>query len=268
LYANCFAILHNLGPQCEEIHPYAAQRMVVVLDILCRKYKRLHERIKQEAVSSSSTEAVEGEKPENVLVDFSSVASYDENVATLQSIEETATSLVQFISSCLHSGNLQHNKELVYALLHRQDILEPFQEVEQMGEMISSLMEMLTRFTVKLEELERETEGILSTEVIMATIDDQIRKMPSQNLSIDYWSSIKNKYEETDEPEIFFVPYIWSLVYMQTPDCMWMMENVRLLSPSLMVTLQSEEDAVQQQIDEKQFGGKNSLELNDESSNV
>jgi hypothetical protein len=208
LHTNCFAILHNLGPQCEEMHPYAAQRVVVVLDILCRKYKRLHERVvaQEEGVSGSSadegaTTTEGGTKPEHVRVHFSSgsgsgaaSSSYEETVAALESIEETATSLVQFMSSCLHSGNLQHNKELVYALLHRQDLLEPFQHIEAMREMIHSLTDILQRFTVKLEDMEKETEEILSADVIMATIDDQIRKMPSQSLSIDYWSSIKNKY--------------------------------------------------------------------------
>jgi hypothetical protein len=209
LHTNCFAILHNLGPQCEEMHPYAAQRVVVVLDILCRKYKRLHERLQlqqeEERVASSCAAegvAVEGAaKPEHVRVRVagsgsgaSSSSSYEETVAALESVEDTATSLVQFVSSCLHSGNLQHNKELVYALLHRQDLLEPFQHIEAMREMVRSLTDVLKRFTVKLEDMEKETEESLSTDVIMATIDDQIRKMPSQSLSIDYWSSIKNKY--------------------------------------------------------------------------
>ena len=45
MHTTTFAALANMSPHCQNLHPYAAQRMVAVLHILIRKYERLSARL-------------------------------------------------------------------------------------------------------------------------------------------------------------------------------------------------------------------------------
>lgn len=40
------------------------------------------------------------------------------------------------------------------------------------------------------------------------------------------------RYEEETYPEQFFVPYIWRLIYEQTPDFCWKVDKITLFAPS------------------------------------
>ncbi len=41
LFTNCFAALANMAPHCENLHPYAAQRIVNLIDLISRRFRRL-----------------------------------------------------------------------------------------------------------------------------------------------------------------------------------------------------------------------------------
>jgi len=41
---------------------------------------------------------------------------------------------------------------------------------------------------------------------------------------------MKYRYEEDDEPDEFFVPYCWSIIYNSAPHIGWDIANVRLFS--------------------------------------
>lgn len=40
------------------------------------------------------------------------------------------------------------------------------------------------------------------------------------------------RYEEEAEPEQFFIPYIWKLIYEQTPDFCWKVDKITLFVPT------------------------------------
>ena len=45
MHTTTFAALANMAPHCQNLHPYAAQRMVGVLQLLTRKYEKLTARL-------------------------------------------------------------------------------------------------------------------------------------------------------------------------------------------------------------------------------
>jgi hypothetical protein len=45
MHTTTFAALANMSPHCQNIHQYAAQRMVQVLHLLTKKYERLNQRL-------------------------------------------------------------------------------------------------------------------------------------------------------------------------------------------------------------------------------
>ena len=41
---------------------------------------------------------------------------------------------------------------------------------------------------------------------------------------------MKYRYEEDEEPDEFFIPYCWSIIYNASPHVGWDVANVRLFS--------------------------------------
>ena len=58
MHTTTFAALANMSPHCQNLHPYAAQRMVGILYILARKYERVATRL--QAIGSSSVTGFQG----------------------------------------------------------------------------------------------------------------------------------------------------------------------------------------------------------------
>jgi hypothetical protein len=53
MHTTTFAALANMSPHCQNLHAYAAQRMVGTLAILARKYERVSLRVRALATASS-----------------------------------------------------------------------------------------------------------------------------------------------------------------------------------------------------------------------
>jgi len=56
--------------------------------------------------------------------------------------------------------------------------------------------------------------------VTVVVLENHFRKFPV----------MKYRYEEDDEPDEFFVPYCWSIIYNSAPHIGWDIANVRLFS--------------------------------------
>uniref|UniRef100_A0A8B9JBZ4 Dymeclin n=1 Tax=Astyanax mexicanus TaxID=7994 RepID=A0A8B9JBZ4_ASTMX len=112
----------------------------------------------------------------------------------LSVIEEVIRMLLEIINSCL-SNSLHHNPNLVYALLYKRELFEQFRSHPSFQDIMQNLD---TCFFVWF----------------------CVQKFPE----------LKFKYVEEDQPEDFFIPYVWSLVFNSGVGLYWNSQGIELFS--------------------------------------
>ncbi|XP_003740892.1 dymeclin [Galendromus occidentalis] len=204
LHTNCLAALANTSAHFSRMHPYAAQRMVSLCQILGKRYHRLQEQI-------ASME--EGSEPHNEV-------SLDLGVC-----EEMLRLMLEIINSCL-SHQLKHNPNLVYCLLYKSEVFSHIGMQDAFIDVIKNIDTVIQFFTTKLDQAtqghQRSEAQVtqLIQEASMLWSSDRLRKFPE----------LKFRYVEETQPEEFFVPYIWSLAFSMAP-VYWKTKNLILFSP-------------------------------------
>ncbi|KAK6634510.1 hypothetical protein RUM43_011911 [Polyplax serrata] len=133
----------------------------------------------------------------------------DEDIATLAQdknvLEEVLRMVLEIINSCL-SNQIQHNPNLVYALLYKRKIFDPFRTHHSFQDVIQNLDAVINYFSDKLKQLQVD----LSVHEVLSTITQGTLVWPSHKLR--KFPELKFKYVEEEQPENFFIPYVWSLV--------------------------------------------------------
>ena len=251
VHENCFAILSNMAPHIRGIHSYAAQRLMSLLDVIGRRRKRVVER--------------DGDA---------------DNETRLCGL------LLELLGVALRPQMLAHNLELMYALLHRREIVDnlAIDTDEEVSKAATSMLSMINFFerTVAAEQATlsnaaggapadeaagaQESAGgqeplsaagaeseatraarsesspsTWSSEVVMGILERAQRqwykqrnaaKLEPGELDILGKDTVlfgnKYAYEEVENPESFFLPYIWSMIYDHTPDLWWDSDKIVL----------------------------------------
>uniref|UniRef100_A0A8B9HT93 Dymeclin n=1 Tax=Astyanax mexicanus TaxID=7994 RepID=A0A8B9HT93_ASTMX len=135
-----------------------------------------------------------------------SVLSYHQKVLESQNvIEEVIRMLLEIINSCL-SNSLHHNPNLVYALLYKRELFEQFRSHPSFQDIIE--MGLRPSFFSLSLTLSRDVKMYIYT------------KFPE----------LKFKYVEEDQPEDFFIPYVWSLVFNSGVGLYWNSQGIELFS--------------------------------------
>ncbi|XP_054264200.1 dymeclin [Macrosteles quadrilineatus] len=172
LHTNCLAALANMSSQFYELHPYVCQRLVGLFQVLAKTHAR--------ANSEQGT------------------------------VQEALRILLEVINSCL-SHQLIHNTNLVYTLLYKKHVFEPFKNDPAFQDVIQNLDMVIEFFTTKLEKEEDQNTDV---DVVMARVQQAALQWPTDRLK--KFPELKFKYVEEDKPEEFFIPYVWSLVSQQS----------------------------------------------------
>nr|XP_020456578.1 dymeclin [Monopterus albus] len=206
LHTNCLAALANMSAQFRCLHQYAAQRIISLFALLSKKHNKVLEQ---------ATQSLRGRQGEDtVLPDY----AQDLNV-----IEEVIRMMLEIINSCL-CNSLHHNPNLVYALLYKRELFEQFRMHPSFQDIMQNLDTVIGFFSQRLEQAGSDLSVERVQEVIMkgaqALPKDRLKKFPE----------LKFKYVEEDQPEDFFIPYVWSLVFSSGVGLHWSPHGIELFS--------------------------------------
>ncbi|XP_039946309.1 dymeclin isoform X3 [Hirundo rustica] len=207
LHTNCLAALANMSAQFRSLHQYAAQRIISLFSLLSKK----HNKVLEQATQSLRGSLGSNDSP---LPDY----AQDLNV-----IEEVIRMMLEIINSCL-TNSLHHNPNLVYALLYKRDLFEQFRTHPSFQDIMQNIDLVISFFSCRLEQAGAE----LSVERVLEIIKQGAVALPKDRLR--KFPELKFKYVEEEQPEEFFIPYVWSLVYNSAVALYWNPRDIQLFT--------------------------------------
>ncbi|XP_065716732.1 dymeclin isoform X4 [Patagioenas fasciata] len=207
LHTNCLAALANMSAQFRSLHQYAAQRIISLFSLLSKKHNKVLEQATQSLRGSMGS-------TDSPLPDY----AQDLNV-----IEEVIRMMLEIINSCL-TNSLHHNPNLVYALLYKRDLFEQFRTHPSFQDIMQNIDLVISFFSSRLEQAGAE----LSVERVLEIIKQGAVALPKDRLR--KFPELKFKYVEEEQPEEFFIPYVWSLVYNSAVALYWNPHDIQLFT--------------------------------------
>lgn len=207
LHTNCLAALANMSAQFRTLHQYAAQRIISLFALLSKKHNKVLEQATQSLRGSLTSD-------DSPLPDY----AQDLNV-----IEEVIRMMLEIINSCL-TNSLHHNPNLVYALLYKRDLFEQFRTHPSFQDIMQNIDLVISFFSSRIEQAGAE----LSVERVLEIIKQGAVALPKDRLR--KFPELKFKYVEEEQPEEFFIPYVWSLVYNSAVALYWNPQDIQLFT--------------------------------------
>ncbi|TMW65037.1 hypothetical protein Poli38472_009204 [Pythium oligandrum] len=218
IHLNAFAALSNLARHAENIHMYAAQSIVGLIELLAKLETK-----------------------------FSAKMTRDPQLVTEELIQKR-NAYVEFIrlllgvtSSCLKSNLLPRNPQLIYSVIYRADTFAALQQhPDFVSQNNSSIWNALTKFQAVIEA-KTTPDDTLDVQAVLDLIKAECVSMLASTASATSRHTRGNnveaedasyRYEEEMDPEQFFIPYIWRLIYEQTPEFCWKSDKITLFTPS------------------------------------
>ena len=201
LHTNCLAALANMSSQFQNLHTYITQRIISLFNFLSRKHSKLLELIQQQSKTSQTASA------SAMTTNIQTLASNDEVLneyfRDLSIIEDVMRMILEIInSSLIHT--LRLNINLIYALLYNRDIFDNYRAHPSFQDVLQNIDTVIGFFAEKVDQLEQR-----SAECVKEILEINAKQFPLDRLK--KFPDLKFKYVEEEQPEDFFVPYIWSL---------------------------------------------------------
>lgn len=213
LHTNCLAALANMSSQFRGLHPYVAQRIVSLFETLARKHGRL----------VAGLQGVQAEGEEKEEEEFTEVSEAVQDAAVL---EEVLRMVLEIVNSCL-VHQTQHNPNLIYALLYKRGLFEAAGQDPAFQDLAANLLAVVVHMGSRLEQVQERKGRGLTVEEVQGVVSQGAAQFPKDRLN--RLPELKFKYVEEEEPEEFFIPYVWTLATQRT---YWSGENIRLFSNS------------------------------------
>ncbi|XP_013773357.1 dymeclin-like [Limulus polyphemus] len=141
----------------------------------------------------------------------------------LSVLEEVLRMVLEILNSCL-THQLGHNPNLIYTLLYKRHVFEAFRTHPTFQDIIQNLETVLTYFSARLDAVDAN----LTVSEVYEVIQEASLQWPRDKLK--KFPELKFKYVEEEQPEEFFIPYVWSLVYHYS-DLYWNTHNIILFNP-------------------------------------
>jgi hypothetical protein len=251
VHTYCSAALSNMSPHCEGLHPYACQRLVGMIRVLSRKLFFVQGLL---AVKSRAADGVKaGGGPEGALASADGDPRSGEELADVRdTCAELLRAMLEMCCAMLSASKLRSNLDLVYALLHEKDVVSRLAGPPE-SSAFAALASPLVNFVNYLSaELDRRLSPSFSDERTdgrgTATAADQGSSESSASSDRREWTTeavmkeLKDvvqvwrgpelpggaapedatfQYEETGDPDAFFLPYVWRAVVRELHDVSW-----------------------------------------------
>ncbi|XP_043222619.1 dymeclin-like [Amphibalanus amphitrite] len=182
LHTNCLAALANMSAEFRQLHPFVCQRLVSLLEQLSRRHSR-------------QLQLLQAQPPPD------GVSLQDVTV-----LEDVVKMLLEIINSCL-TAQLAHNPNLVYALLYKREAIQACLSHTGFQDISRNIETVLAHFHEKVASLPKEP----GVKEVLAVIQEGVRMFPMERLR--KFPELKFKYVEESDPEAFFIPHVWSVVF-------------------------------------------------------
>ncbi|KAJ3649162.1 hypothetical protein Zmor_020918 [Zophobas morio] len=212
LHTNCLAALANMSAQFRDLHPYVSQRLVSLFETLAKRYQKL------------STKLLNGKNIKTSELAITVVQDGDDMEQDITVLEEVLRMVLEIFNSCL-SNQLVNNPNLVYTLLYNKHIFEPFKENVAFQDIIQNIDIIIQYFSTLLDDKTQHNE--VDAYQVLNVIQQGAKRWPKDKLK--KFPDLKFKYVEEDQPEEFFIPYVWTLVSQQSI-LHWTNDNSPLLA--------------------------------------
>ncbi|XP_022721782.1 dymeclin-like isoform X2 [Durio zibethinus] len=192
LHTTCLATLANMAPHIHRLSAYASQRLVSLFYMLSRKYNKLvelsNDKIQTKAISTGN----------NVVEDMS---------AELQIYTDFLRIVLEILNAILTYA-LPRNPEVVYAIMHRQEVFQPFKNHPRFTELLENIYNVLDFFNSRMDA--QRLDGEWSVEKVLVFIINNCRSWRGEGMKM--FTQLHFSYEQESHPEEFFIPYVWQLV--------------------------------------------------------
>ncbi|XXG42184.1 hypothetical protein AAC387_Pa01g2518 [Persea americana] len=194
LHTNCLATLANMAPHVHRLSAYASQRLVSLFDLLSRKYTKLAE-LRNDKVQKTKANSEE----EGSIVD---------DMSTELQIYTDFLRLVLEIINAILTYTLPRNPEVVYAIMHRQEVFQPFRSHPRFNELLENIYTVLDFFNSRMDA--QRMVGEWSVEKVLQVIINNCRSWRGEGMKM--FTQLRFTYEQEIHPEEFFIPYVWRLI--------------------------------------------------------
>lgn len=193
LHTNCLATLANMAPHVHRLSAYASQRLVSLFDMLARKYTKLAE-LRDDKLHTAKASSIED--------------SIAENMSTELHIYTDFLRIVLEILNAILTYALPRNPEVVYAIMHRQEVFQPFKNHPRYTELLENIYTVLDFFNSRMDA--QRMDGEWSVEKVLQVIIINCRSWRGDGMQM--FTQLRFTYEQESHPEEFFIPYVWQLV--------------------------------------------------------
>ncbi|GLT78602.1 hypothetical protein SLA2020_501320 [Shorea laevis] len=193
LHTTCLATLANMAPHVHRLSAYASQRLVSLFYMLSRKYNKLAEL--REVKLHIKVNSIE---QDDVGDDMS---------AELQIYTDFLRIVLEILNAILTYA-LPRNPEVVYAIMHRQEIFQPFKNHPRFNELLENIYNVLDFFNSRMDA--QTLDGEWSVEKVLQFIINNCRSWRGEGMKV--FTQLHFSYEQESHPEEFFIPYVWQLV--------------------------------------------------------
>jgi len=152
---------------------------------------------------------------------FTEVSEAVQDAAVL---EEVLRMVLEIVNSCL-VHQTQHNPNLIYALLYKRELFEAAGLNPAFSDLAANLLAVVVHMGSRLEQVQERKGRSLTVEEVQEVVRQGASQFPKDRLN--RLPDLKFKYVEEEEPEEFFIPYVWTLA---TQRMHWSGDNMRLFS--------------------------------------
>ncbi|KAL6007239.1 hypothetical protein ACLOJK_032735 [Asimina triloba] len=194
LHTNCLATLANMAPHVHRLSAYASQRLVSLFDMLSRKYTKLAE-LRNDKILKAKVNSGEGD-------------NLAEEMSTELQIYTDFLRIVLEIINAILTYALPRNPEVVYAIMHRQEVFQPFKNHPRFSELLENIYTVLDFFNPRIDA--QRMDGEWSVEKVLQVIIINCRSWRGEGMKM--FTQLRFTYEQESHPEEFFIPYVWQLV--------------------------------------------------------
>ncbi|EEC71562.1 hypothetical protein OsI_03918 [Oryza sativa Indica Group] len=194
LHTNCLAILANMAPHVHRLSAYASQRLVSLFDMLSRKYTKLAE--------------LKNDKAIKVISDQIEADNISDDTSTELHIYTDFLRIVLEIINAILTYALPRNPEVVYAILHRQEVFQPFKNHPRFNELLENIYTVLDFFNSRMDM--QQLDGEWSVDKVLEVINKNCRSWRGEGMKM--FTQLRFTYEQESHPEEFFIPYAWRVV--------------------------------------------------------
>lgn len=190
LHTNCLATLANMAAYFRRLHPYTCERLVSLLCTLNKRRIRVVQQLKSSDVEGTSREQLEQD---------------------LSIIEEVLRMLLEILNAAF-THQLGCNPNLIYSVLHKKEVLDVLRRHPAFQDIVANLDTVSNYFSNRISQLSEPGVNEILQSIQLGCVDfpkDQLKKFPE----------LKFRYVEEDQPEEFFIPYVWSMVQSTSALC-------------------------------------------------